>query len=432
MFLLYNIFLFMLTPLLLLFFLTKKRSFENITALSWRLGKYPASFLPSPSIETRIWIHAASVGEVNAIIPFVKMLREHNPLAWIALSVMTDSGLKMAQEHLPEIDQHFLAPFDLFFAARRAMRKIHPSLFITAETEIWPNLVKYAQHNGGRILMINGRISPRSIAFYKKFRGFFGRVLAYYDCLSVILQDDAERLIQMGAPSERVVVNGNIKYDRLAQQFNPDFLAESKEILNLTGTEKVLVAGSTREGEESLILEAFSRIKDVFPDLMLIIAPRHLKRVSEVSQIIKDHGYKPVLRTDIQPHTQFEKDDVILLNTMGELYKIYSVATLAFCGASLVPLGGQNPLEPASWSKVVLYGPSMEDFADAKLILEKAGAGFEVQDPEGLAKKAIELLHDPGHTTQLGETAKEMVLAQQGSAQRNIDLAIQLLKGGIE
>jgi len=430
MYFLYNLFLTLLTPLLLLFFLKKKKATENLTASNWRLGHYPPDFLPSETQTPRIWIHAASVGEISAIIPFIRKLRETYPQAWIGVSTMTQSGLTFARENLPEADRHFLAPFDLFWTARRAVRQIRPTLLITAETEIWPNLIRYARQSGSRILMINGRISKRSVSSYQKFRGFLGKVLSNYDKLSVILPDDAERLISIGAPAERIQINGNIKYDRLIDQAKPEFREVSKGILNLTGEELLLIAGSTREGEEELILEAYQKIRRAFPDLILLIAPRHIQRAAEICRIVERYGFKPLLRTDITPETVVDNQKVIILNTIGELSKVYSLATLAFCGASLVPLGGQNPLEPAAWGKVVLYGPSMDDFLDAKALLEKAGAGYEVQDPESLARQVVELLQQSDQLAQKGQAAREAILSQQGSTQRNLQLAINLIEGG--
>lgn len=430
MYFIYNLLLTLLTPLLLLFFLKKKHASENFTALNWRLGHYPPDFLPSEATTPRIWVHAASVGEISAIIPFIRKLREAYPQAWIGVSTMTQSGLTFAQENLAEADRHFLVPFDLFWATRRAVRLIRPTLLITAETELWPNLIKYARRFGSRILMVNGRISKRSVGSYQKFRGFLGKVLSNYDQLSVILPEDAERFISIGAPPERIQVNGNIKYDRIIDQAKPEFREASKSILNLTGEELLFIAGSTREGEEELLLESYQKIRQTIPDLILLIAPRHIQRAAEICQIVERYGFEPLLRTDITPDTAVNSEKVIILNTIGELSKVYSLATLAFCGASLVPLGGQNPLEPAAWGKVILYGPSMDDFLDAKALLEQAGAGYEVQDPDSLARQVVALLQQPEQLAHKGQAAREAILSQQGSTQRNLELAINLLEGG--
>jgi 3-deoxy-D-manno-octulosonic-acid transferase len=342
---------------------------------------------------------------------------------------MTASGLEIAKVNLPDLSAHFLVPFDLPSAASRAMKQIHPDLFITIETEIWPNLVKYAKQNGAQVLMVNGRLSIRSIGQYQKYKRFFKKVLSFYDKFCMINQVDAERIKALGADPNKVSVNGNIKFDRLAKETNPEFRTEMVEKLHLTGNEPILVAGSTREGEEELILEAYTQIKTKYPDLLLLIAPRHIQRGDEVAGIVRNHGFQPLLRTEITSNSRISPETVIILNTIGELFKVYSLASLTFCGASLVPLGGQNPLEPAAWGKVVLYGPSMEDFLDAKQFLEEAGSGIQVVSATDLAEKAVELLADPGRLTSLGNAGQMLIRAQQGSSLRSLELIISSIGG---
>ena len=423
----YNMLLYLLTPALILFFAFKRRSLENVISISWRTGRYPKDFIPSSHSNLRIWFHAASVGEVNALVSLLNQMREHFPDAWIGLSTMTQSGLEMARVNLPNLDQHFLCPYDHPSAAKRAMRTIKPDLFITIETEIWPNLIRYAKHYQACVLMINGRISIRSIKGYQKFKRFFKQILSHYDAIGAIGQDDAQRLVLLGADPAKVRTLGNIKYDRLAEGVNPQHRQEMAAILNLTGEEDLFVAGSTREGEEEQILEAFTIIKKAHPKLMLLIAPRHVNRGEEIREIVIKYGFTPVLRTELTKENHITTDTVIILNTIGELFKVYSLASITFCGASLVPLGGQNPLEPAAWGKVVLYGPSMEDFLDAKGFLEETGSGIEVDSPATLANKTIDLLNNTSRLIELGEKGKKMILLQQGSSLRSLELIKETL-----
>lgn len=427
MYLLYNLALCLLAPWMILFFLKKKQAYENITALSWRLAIYPPDFPPADR-SLRIWIHGASVGELKAIAPFVKALRESYPQAWIGVSAMTASGLTTAQASITEADRHFLVPFDLFFTAKKAMRRIKPSLFVTVETEIWPNLLKYAKSHQAKVIMVNGRVSPRSINSYRRFKFFFRQVLSYYDAISVILPVDAERLVAMGASPARITVNGNVKYDHLADDAQPGTAAEALKLLNLSGTERIFIAGSTRDGEEELILKAYREIRASYPDLMLIIAPRHIQRVNEVGAAVRKSGFTPLLRTELTTGTQITPRQVLIINTLGELFQLYSLATIAYMGGSLVPLGGHNPLEPAIWGKVVFFGPSMEDFLDAKRLLEECGCGIEVQDPHDLAVKAVRLLGDETARRELGAAGQAMLRAQQGSSLRNLNLVQALLE----
>ncbi|HHW11589.1 MAG TPA: 3-deoxy-D-manno-octulosonic acid transferase [Firmicutes bacterium] len=426
MYLLYNVLLYFLMPFLVLYFTIKEHSKENIT-FSQRLGFYRPDQLRIAGQTPRIWIHAASVGEVNAIIHFVKLLRRQYPEAWIGVSTMTLSGLEMAQVNLAEADAFFLAPFDLFFTVRRVMRKIRPYLYITVETEIWPNHLQAAKAVGARILMINGRISARTVGTYKAFRSLFQKVLSNYDFFSMIREEDGERIRSFGAAPEKVLVNGNLKFDRILSDVQEEFRLEMAKKLRLSGTEKIWVAGSTKKGEEELLLQAFAQVKREFPHLYLIIAPREIHRGAEIAEIIKGYGYTPLLRTAITETTQVTPDTVIVLNTIGELFKVYSLATLAFCGGSLVPLGGQNPLEPAFWGKPVFYGPSMEDFLDAKGLLEEAGAGLPVQDADELGKGIIALLRDEEALARRGQAGRAMLQKQQGSSERTLMLVNKLL-----
>src|SRR5690606_12706364 len=219
---------------------------------------------------------------------------------------------------------------------------------------------------------------------------FFRKVLACYDLFSMIRAEDAERIKAFGADPERLFINGNLKFDRFSGAVKEGSCAGIKNLFR--GDERILVAGSTKKGEEELLLQAFKKVKSQFPDVYLIIAPREIHRAEEIGKLVKKFGYIPLLRKNISPGMVITPDTVIILNTIGELFHIYSLATLAFCGGSLVPLGGQNPLEPAFWGKVVLYGPSMEDFLDAKNLLEEAGAGIQVNNAEEMAATIITLL----------------------------------------
>jgi 3-deoxy-D-manno-octulosonic-acid transferase len=426
MYLLYNLALCLATPWLILFFLKRKQAYENLTALAWRLAIYPPDFPPADR-SLRIWIHGASVGELKAIAPFVKVLRETYPDAWIGVSAMTASGLATAQASIDEADRHFLVPFDLFFTAKKAMRRIRPSLFVTVETEIWPNLLKYAKSQRAKVIMVNGRVSSRSINAYRRFKRFFRQVLAHYDAISTILPVDAERLIAMGASPAQITVNGNVKYDGLADGAHPGAAAEAAKLLNLSGEERVWVAGSTRDGEEELILQAYREITATAPDLLLIIAPRHIQRVNEVVMAVRKAGFTPLLRTELTPGCRLTPRQVLIINTIGELFRLYSLSAFAYMGGSLVPLGGHNPLEPVIWGKVVFFGPSMEDFLDAKRLLEECGCGIEVRDPHDLAVKAVRLLEDATARRQLGAAGQAILRAQQGSSMRNLKLVREVL-----
>ena len=236
----YNLLLYLLVPFLVVYFTIREHSTENI-AFTQRLGFYRDDQLCFLAQETRIWIHAASVGEVNAIIHFVRLLRRDYPQAWIGISTMTLSGLEMARVNLAAADAHFLAPFDLYFAVRRVMKRIRPHLYITVETEIWPNHLQAAKAIGARVLMINGRISSRTADTYRALRRFFHRVLSAYDLFSMIRTEDGERIKDFGADPKKVFTNGNLKFDRLSSDLQEESRVEIANLLRLSGDEKIWV-----------------------------------------------------------------------------------------------------------------------------------------------------------------------------------------------
>jgi 3-deoxy-D-manno-octulosonic-acid transferase len=194
-----------------------------------------------------------------------------------------------------------------------------------------------------------------------------------------------------------------------------------RQILNLEATQPVFVAGSTRGGEEDMVLDAYDRIAREFPDTVLIIAPRHIERVPEIGSLIERRGLRYQLRSDLDSDKAKRTEPVVIINTFGELFKIYSIGTIVFCGASLVPLGGQNPLEPAVWGKAVFYGPSMEDFLDAKALLEEVGAGISVSSPEMLSERAIWFLRHPDDLETCGAQAREAVIRNQNAAAKHAE-----------
>ena len=235
----------------------------------------------------------------------------------------------------------------------------------------------------------------------------------------MIMKVDAARIRAMGADPEKIEINGNAKYDLLGSQVDPAFETEMRQSLNLDHSDRVFVAGSTREGEEVMVLDAYEEILKQFPDAILIIAPRHIDRTPAIEALVRGRGFTYQLRTDLQSDTEKRTEPVVIINVFGELFKLYSVGTVVFCGASLVPLGGQNPLEPAVWGKTVFYGPSMEDFLDAKALLEDADAGISVSSPEMLAEKVIWFLSHPDALKAYGARAKEAVLRNQNAAEKH-------------
>jgi 3-deoxy-D-manno-octulosonic-acid transferase len=235
----------------------------------------------------------------------------------------------------------------------------------------------------------------------------------------MISDEDSARIRAMGADPNKIQIQGNAKYDLLASLADPAMAKQMQKTLNLEPSSRVFVAGSTRGGEEAMVLDAYEKIVKEFPDTVLIIAPRHIERTAEIRSLLERRGFRYQLRSEIDAGAAKRTEPVVIINTFGELFKLYSIGTVVFCGASLVPLGGQNPLEAAVWGKVVFYGPSMEDFLDAKAMLEEVGAGIPVSSPEMLAEKVIWLLRHPETLKLYSGMAREAVIRNQNAADKH-------------
>jgi 3-deoxy-D-manno-octulosonic-acid transferase len=393
-----------------------------------KVGFVPREAGANPQGEPRIWIHAVSMGEVAAVHPLIRELRARFPGGALLLSTTTASGFQIARERLKEADGIFFFPFDVPFILNRFLRRVRPKLFILAETEIWPNTLRLAKKAGARTLLVNGRISDRSFPRYRKTRFFWTSVLDYLDLLSMIRVLDGERVIMMGANPVHVFVNGNCKFDQAALAADPEREAEMRRLLELKESDRVFVAGSTHEGEEDAAIQAFVAMREKHPDLIFLLVPRHIDRVPRLEKLLTQAGLPDYILRSRLPSDGRMGRKVVLWDTFGELFKVYAVATLAFCGASLVPKRGQNVLEPAVWGKPVLYGPSMEDFMDAKELLESCQAGITVGNAAELAEKGLYLLDHPQELANRGRLGREAVLASRGATRRNAELAVRLLE----
>ncbi|MBW1674458.1 MAG: 3-deoxy-D-manno-octulosonic acid transferase [Deltaproteobacteria bacterium] len=395
--------------------------------LNERLGYIPSGILQTLSGSPRIWIHAVSLGEIRVADSIVKALRRILPACSIIVSTVTEHGRELATETFGGDIPVVYAPVDFIGPVRKALSRANPDILVFLETELWPAWITEAHRMGIKIAMINGRISMKSISGYLKFRPFFRKVLRNIDAFSMISDQDSTRIKSMGADPNNIEVHGNAKYDLLVSLADPAMATQMQKILNLKPASPVFVAGSTRGGEEAMVLDAYERIVKEFPDTVLIIAPRHIERTSEIQSLLERRGFRYQLRTELHDDGAKRTEPVVIINTFGELFKLYSIGTVVFCGASLVPLGGQNPLEAAVWGKVVFYGPSMENFLDAKTLLEEVGAGIAVSSPEMLAEKVIWFLRHPDSLKALGARAREAVIRNQNAADKHAKVITGLI-----
>ncbi|MGZ3592367.1 MAG: 3-deoxy-D-manno-octulosonic acid transferase [Syntrophales bacterium] len=397
-------------------------------------GKYRKSMGPKfglvkPSLfaemkgSPRIWIHAVSVGEVTAAEPIVASLRTHFPEACIVLSTSTETGQDMARRIVTGATSFIYYPLDIPFVVKKVITKVKPDVFILTETELWPNFIRVCKEQGAKVIMVNGRISQRSYQRYALTKFFWKDVVNLIDDTGVISAIDADRLMAIGMAPARVHVMGNAKYDGLAAKATPPVREEMQRRLNLTETDRVFVAGSTHDSEEKIVLRVYRRLLERYPDFKLIIIPRHPERGHAVLSLVKEAGFEDyITMTEIEGGKHLTGERIIVVDVIGELFKVYALASVVFCGGSLVPKGGQNILEPAAWGKIIFYGPSMEDFRDEKDLLEKAGAGITVKSGDELLAGILTLMSDPDALARKGEAGRRIVVSNMGAADRYAEM----------
>jgi len=395
--------------------------------INQRLGFYPKSLVNRISGSPKIWLHAASVGEVRAAVAIIESLKRLVPHGAIILSTTTEHGQALAKDKLRSKATCLYAPIDFLASVRKALSTIRPDILVCLETEIWPNWLFEARRMGVRLALVNGRISVRSIKGYLKIRCLIREALRQVESFSMIREEDAQRLMMLGVPREKIVVNGNAKYDLLLSMADMSIKGNMEKFYNLNGNVPVFVAGSTRGSEHEIVVDVYGKILEALPETLLIIAPRHLEKVRHIKDMVIRRGFSCQFKTDIDKPEGGRTASVVIMDTIGDLQSTYSIASVVFCGGSLEPLGGQNILEAAVWGKPVFYGPSMDDFLDAKALLDKTGGGIQVKDGRELAEKALYYLTHPGEADAVGKLAKEAVMLNKGAADKHAEIIYRLL-----
>ncbi|MCX5666246.1 MAG: 3-deoxy-D-manno-octulosonic acid transferase [Candidatus Omnitrophica bacterium] len=394
-----------------------------------RFGRYdPAKERMLLSGRDRIWIQAVSVGEVAVCRSLIPLLKEKFPAYDIVVSTITKAGNDLAKKLFSKDAVIIYFPLDFGFTVRRAVKYIKPSLYIMIETEIWPNLLKELSANSIPSVMINGRISDRSIGKYRLAKPFLKNVLSKISAFCMQDAIDAERVISLGAPPDRVKVTGNMKFDLIAPANigAPDAVRRS---LGINEEDLLLVAGSTHEGEEEVLIEAFKELVIDFPKLRLLIAPRHIDRVSGIEKAISRSGLGSARVSGLN-ESRITNDErrIMILDTIGHLNEAYSVATAVFVGGSLVRHGGQNPLEPAVLGRAMLFGPHMFNFKYITKALLKEGAALQVADKEDLVKNLKMIFREPLKRSSLGGNAKRVIEENRGATKKNLEKISEILR----
>jgi len=373
--------------------------------------------------ENLIWAHAASVGEVVAMGNLIRAVKKKCPDYNFVISTLTGAGQAMARRVIPDARAFIYFPLDLSCIVGRILGTIKPKLFIIAETELWPNFIREAKRRTIPIMVANGRISIESFRKYRMVKFFMKRVLENIDLFVMQSQMDAERIISLGANASTVTVTGNLKFD-----VGSDILLRSANS-NLESNRLIFVAGSTHRGEEETILDVYGEIKKFYPHIVLILAPRHPQRISEVEKLLSGRNFKFTRRTELSSSFRDNQlSEIILLDTIGELTRFYALARIVFVGGSLVPVGGHNIIEPASLGKGVLFGPHMENFEEIAQSFISRGAGRVVSNREELLNSILELLRNHEKLEKMGRAALEIVKAHIGAAEKSAALAKNLLE----
>ena len=374
-----------------------------------------------------IWIHAVSVGEVNAAKPIVSFLLKKYPHYQIIITTVTPSGANTVLQCYDDNVKNFYLPYDVPFCVRKFIQKINPSILITMETEIWPNLYQTCHYVNVPIFIINARLSQKSMKGYQLVSTLTKNTLKFVDKIAAQTEVDAERFIALGAQHEKVSVVGNLKFDIAI----PQSIKEEAEPLRhyFSVNRPVWMAASTHPGEEEIILNAHKRILSKYPDAILILAPRHPERSEKLSLLCKKMNFSLVRRTE---EISFDSNhNVFLLDTLGELQLYYAASEVAFVGGSLVNTGGQNMLEPASLNLPIITGPYAYNFFEVSRLLLENEALLLAANDEQLALNVIELLSDANRRHVMGERAKAVILVNRGSSERAAALIEPYLSSSI-
>ena len=427
---LYNIFqifsLILLSPLLLVKAIISPKYRGRILL---RLGIGIEELIQKlPVGQQRIWIHALSVGEVLSADPLVKELRLARPSITLIFSASTKTGEELARNVMAkEVDLFIPFPLDIFSVARKFINLIAADLFVLVETDFWPNFIHTINRKGTPAILVNGRISQKSFARYQRFRFIFLPMFKIFKFISMQTESDAKKMIDLGINADRVKALGNLKYDAVL----PDMVGWDQEQrptsfyrqqFGISPEKVVWIAGSTHPGEEVAILTAYKRLSLLFPDLFLVVAPRDVERGREVKEIADKLGLTVRLRTAPLQDEEFPGAPLLILDTMGELSRMYSFCNIAFIGGSLVPDGGHNPLEPAAFAKPILFGPYMDDFTEIASDLLEKDAAIVCHDEDEIFEVMKKLLVNHSIQKQMGEDAQALVIQHRGVTKRHIEI----------
>jgi len=376
-----------------------------------------------------VWLHAVSVGEVIASIPIMKRIKRDYPDLRLVVSTVTATGNYTVLQKVPEADAIIYFPYDYYFIVNKVINTINPCIFIHTETEIWPNFLWALRARGIPSVIVNGRLSSRSSRGYHSFKWLFREVFDQVSAFGMQSQIDCERVIAMGVNPDKVLLTGNMKFD---QNISDALASNHREMLaglHLSNDTRIFIAGSTHSGEEEIVLNVYEKLVADAKGLVLILAPRHPERFQEVEKMIRKRGLIVARKTAIgKNQNSATPPQVILLDTIGELSRIYGIADVVFVGGSLVDIGGHNILEPVVHRKPVIFGPHMQNFPEITATLRKSGAGILVNSEEELLAYARTFLEDREKAQAIGEKGFQVIQLHQGATERNMELINRFIR----
>jgi 3-deoxy-D-manno-octulosonic-acid transferase len=424
----------LLSPYFLVRGLMHGKYLDNVPErLGWKFPPELRVTAPAKAKGKSIWIHAVSVGEVLAVLPLAKQLKLLYPQWRLVISTTTATGQRLARERMDFADAIFYFPLDWKGPVRRALAATEAAIVMIVETEIWPNFLRECRRAGVPVIFVNGRLSERSFRSYRRalnfsaglLRGFLKRVLNDASLFLMQSEQDAARLLALGASEQRVMVTGNLKYDLSEPAESPLSVWLEEEVAK-NHRRPVLIAGSVMANEETAVLRALSDVEREFPNALLILAPRKPDQFDSAADAVTRSGRKLVRRREISLNGAgnsplSDSGNVFLLDSLGELAGIYRLADAVFVGGSLVSSGGHNILEPATFSRVPVYGPSMENFREMAATFLEAGAAIEVSSPEELGAAWCGLLKDPPRAARMGALARKLADQNRGATIRVLE-----------
>ena len=404
---------------------------------NWRPGFWQRFAFYGPELKAAIgsrpvlWLHAVSVGEVGVCLQLIRSLEPRLPAFQLVVSTTTSTGMGELRRNLPPHIPRFYYPVDFPGVVRRAMNTIGPRAILLVEAELWPNFLWQSLDRRVPLFLVNARLSERSFRNYRRFGFLFRPIFSKFQAVGCQEAGDADRLWQLGFAPSAVRVVGNLKFDAAQPDERPgvDVPALLRQI-GVNTNSKILVAGSTHPGEEAILAELLSRWRRRFPDLFLILVPRHFERAKEVGQELAARGIRFVYRSDIAPGKEFAPGQVecLLVNTTGELRSFYQHAAVVFVGKSLTAGGGQNPIEPAALGKAVVFGPMMQNFTPIVRAFLAAQAVIQVRDAAELERAVAELLGDERQRSELGARALAVVRQNLGATERTVQWIVERLQ----